>query len=142
MQSDIQVLIDSDAFIGSLLEGDAHFQEAGAIFDRLQADRLRLATTSAVVAETITVLSHRTGQHLAKTFLEEVIESGNFPVVHITPALHIAALQIFKSQTKKGTSYTDCANVAVSQSLQVPLIFSFDQVYPKTFGLQLASTIL
>jgi predicted nucleic acid-binding protein len=34
---------------------------------------------------------------------------------------------------------TDCANVAVARYFHIPTIFSFDKVYPKSFGLKLAS---
>lgn len=95
---------------------------------------MQLVTTSLVVVETATVLSHHQGQDLAKFFLEEIIEGGGFPVIFINEALHQTALNMFQAQTKKGTSITDCASVTVVRQFNIPTIFRFDQVYTKTFG--------
>jgi predicted nucleic acid-binding protein len=108
-----QVLVDSDAFIGRVYPNDVHYKRASEIFRSLKEHHVSLVTTSLVVAETATVLSHRKGQSLARIFLEEVIKTGGFPVIHITEDLQEEALTIFLNQTKKGNSVTDCANVAV-----------------------------
>src|SRR4051794_40787887 len=86
--SDIQILIDSDAFVGLMLERDAHYAHACAIFDRLKAGNVSAVTMSFVVAETATVLSHASGQALARTFLDDVINKPGFPVIFIDEALH------------------------------------------------------
>lgn len=134
-----QVFIDSDAFVGWLLEGDAHHQEATKIFQWLEQQGKILTTSSLVVAETATVLSYREGQPLATKFLE-IIGRGNIPVIHVDEDLQGEAYTIFKTQTQKRTSMIDCANVAVMRRFEIPIIFSFDQVYPKKFGLKLASS--
>jgi predicted nucleic acid-binding protein len=67
---DIEVLIDSDAFIGLLLEQAAHHAQVVRIFDTLKARTIPLATTSFVVAETATVLRQcqwpDVGAHIAR----------------------------------------------------------------------------
>lgn len=133
-----EVLVDSDAFIGWIYPNDAHAQRAGEIFETLKKQGVSLVTTSLVVSETATVLSYKVGQALAKFFLDEVIKQGSFPIIHITEDLQERAIEIFSSQTQKGTSVVDCANVAVVRRFNIPAIFSFDQVYPKKFGLKLA----
>lgn len=137
MENDAHVLIDSDAFVGWLVERDAHHQKITRILEHLKAKKMPLITTSAVVTETATVLSHRIGQQLAQLFLAEVIEKEDFPVVFISESIYHAALTLFKSQTQRGTSFTDCANVIVANQLGLRSIFSFDQAYPKYFGLKL-----
>lgn len=136
--SDIQVLIDSDAFVGLMLARDAHHVRASAIFDRLTAGNVSAVTTSFVVAETATVLSHASGQVLARTFLDEVIHKSGFPIIFIDESLQDAAVTIFRSLEQRATSLTDCANVAVIRKFKIPLIFSFDKVYPKQFGIKMA----
>jgi predicted nucleic acid-binding protein len=133
-----QVLVDSDAFIGRAYPDDAHHPQASDIFRSLKARGVHLVTTSFVVVETATVLSHRQGQDVARFFLDEVIAGGAFPVIFITEALYTGALNLFKKQTRKGTSVVDCANVAVVRQFAIPTIFSFDHVYPKKFGVKLA----
>ena len=68
-------------------------------------------------------------------FLEQ-IERLAVPVVHIDEHLQTHATQIFVAQNQRGTSMTDCANVAVIHQLDIPKIFSFDEVYSKHFGLK------
>ena len=41
------------------------------------------------------------------------------------------AIQIFKAQTSKNTSFVDCTNMAFMQQLNLDAIFSFDKVYRK-----------
>jgi len=130
------VLIDSDAFVGWLYEKDGHHAEASRIFARLEDERRVPVVTSLVIAEAATVLSHREGQPLARTFLDL---ARRYPVIHITKALQQQALDLFQAQKARGTSVTDCANVVVMRQFQIPTIFSFDKVYPKTFGLKTAA---
>ncbi|MEZ4621171.1 MAG: hypothetical protein R2867_37500 [Caldilineaceae bacterium] len=113
MSNATQVLVDSDAFVGLLLEKDAHHKRCTELFAEIASRQVPLVTTSSVVAETATVLSHRVGQELARVFLEDVIEQGKFPTVFVTGALHQQALEIFKMQEGRGTSMTDCVNVAI-----------------------------
>ena len=39
--------------------------------------------------------------------------------------------KIFKRQTKKGTSFVDCANMAVIEKYKLDGIITFDEFYPK-----------
>ena len=135
-----QVLVDSDAFIGWLVAADAHHQIAAAIFQTLQDRQILLTASNLVIAETATVLSYRHGQSLATKFLATIRDS-HFPIIHIDEALHQAALEIFRQQPHRGTSVTDCANVAVMHRFNIPAIFSFDQFYAKQFGLATATEV-
>ena len=124
------------AYVDRINPDDAHQVRANRIFQSLVERRVRrLVTTSMVVAETATVLSHRVGQSLARMFLE-VMRWGNIPVIHIDEALQVA-LDIFSQQAKHGTSVTDCTNVAVMRRLNISGIFGFDQGYLKRFGMGL-----
>lgn len=133
--NDIEVLIDSDAFVGLMLERDVHHARVVKIFDKLKARNLPLATTSFVVAETATVLSHASGQALARMFLDEVIAQSSFPVIFVDESLYNEAVAIFHALDKRGSSLTDCANVAVIKRFAIPKIFSFDKVYHTQFEL-------
>lgn len=137
MTNDPDMFIDSDAFVGWLIEADAHHETTVRTFEYLKAHKIPLITSSAVVAEVATVLSHRVGQQMAKMFLEEFIENTEFPVIFINQSLYQKALNLFKEQSQRGTSFTDCANVIVLQQLGLRTIFSFDQAYPKHFNVQL-----
>ena len=134
MASEIEILVDSDAFVGRFYPNDKHHKTAKGIFSELEEKGSSIATTSMVVAETATVLSHRSGQDLARTFLS-TIEKSTLPVIHMDEKLQREAITIFKDQDKRGTSVTDCANVAVIQRFKIQAIFSFDKFYKKRFRL-------
>lgn len=129
------VLVDSDAFVGRFFLKDPHHQRALSLFDHLQRDNCPLATTNLVLGEAATVLSHRDGQVLARQFLD-LIAASQIPVIHVDEQLERAGHAIFRSQTKRGTSWVDCANVAVLRQFHIARIFSFDQVYTRDFHLQ------
>jgi predicted nucleic acid-binding protein len=136
--NNFEVLIDSDAFIAKLYEYDLLHTPALELFDNLEQNRKLLVTTDAVVGETATVLSHRVGQKLATAFLV-FIERSAIPIIHIDEKLHKDALKIFREQTQRGTSFVDCANVAVMKRFGIPTIFSFDEFYFKKLHLKQAA---
>jgi predicted nucleic acid-binding protein len=140
MRNDYHILVDSDAFVGWILKGDAHYEQVGTIFTQIKDSHTSIVTTSAVVDETATVLSHRQGQGIARAFLEQVIEQGNFPVIFVSESIRMHALKLFVAQKKKGTSMTDCINVAVCTRMAIPYIFSFDKAYPTCFGIDLVES--
>lgn len=138
MVSRFQTLVDSDAFVGRFYPDDAHHARALDVFARLERERRAIVTTNLVVAEVATVLSHRSGQPLAVRFLD-LLERSQLPVIHLDEALQKQALNTFRAQTARGTSVTDCANVAVMQHFNIPEIFSFDRIYAKDFQLKVAA---
>jgi len=131
----IEVLVDSDAFVGRFYTKDAHHERAKRGFSTLEKRGSAIATTSLVISEVATVLSHRSGQELARKYLD-VMERSKLPVIHIDENLQGAALELFKKETARGTSVTDCANVVVVKRFEIPALFSFDKFYTKRFGLK------
>jgi predicted nucleic acid-binding protein len=125
------VLVDSDAFVGLLYDKDAHHKRATELFARSAEDNKALVTTSYVVAEAATVLSHRKGQDAARAFLKMV---NRIPTVFITEEIHTESLALFAQQKRRGTSVVDCSNAVVMERLGIPKILSFDKVYTKDLG--------
>lgn len=132
-----QVFVDSDAFVGYYYLDDPHHKKAKAIFETLEKNNLSIVTSSIVILEVATVLSHRSGQSLASSFLE-MMEKSDFPVIHITETLQEQGLRLFNQQSKKGTSVADCFNVVVMKQFSISKIFSFDSFY-RSFGLTYAT---
>lgn len=132
MPNKFQVLVDSDAFVGWLFPRDPHFETVQKLFQNIKQQRLHLVTTSWVVAETATVLSHKQGQDLARTFLQRMGQIP-FPTIFIDESLQQATTTLFAQQEKRGTSMVDCANVVVMRRFQIPQILSFDKAYAKQY---------
>lgn len=135
MMSSFQVLIDSDAFVGRFYPNDAHHETASRLFDQLQRQRVYVVTTSMVIDEVATVLSHRQGQASARLFLN-TLEQAHFPTIFVDERLRHEALELFVAQTRRGTSVTDCGNVAVLHRYHIPQICSFDRVYATDFKVE------
>lgn len=132
MMTNDAVLIDSDAFIGWLVEADAHHRTALQGFNELIQNQLQPIVTNLVIAETATWLSNRVDQPTARRFLEA---SQKFHTVFITERLHHLARELFNAQERKKTSFVDMLNIVVVRELSIPRIFAFDEVYSKTFHL-------
>lgn len=136
VKNDFQILVDSDAFVGRFYGDDPHHKKALSTFAELEERGELLVTTSLVVAETATVLSHRSGQVLARRFLD-VLRRSKLSVIHIDERLQHEATEVFVAQNARGSSFTDCANVAVMRRFHIPTVFSFDKAYGKQFGVKL-----
>jgi predicted nucleic acid-binding protein len=134
VRTDYQVLVDSDAFVGSMLKDDAHHKTMKALLEIIKQNYISLVTTSFVVAETATVLSKLDSQAQAKKFLHAV---KYHPIIHITEELQAKSLALFAAQTKKRTSVVDCANVVVMKHFHIPRILSFDKAYTSQFDMDM-----
>lgn len=136
MSKPLEILIDSDAFVGRFFPDDAHHQTVNRLFTRLEQAQKSLVTTNLVLNETATVLSHKSGQAAARRFLA-TIDKIKLPVIHINEQLQQATWTFFKKQSRKGCSVVDCANVVVMGRFHIATILSFDRFYARQSGIQL-----
>jgi predicted nucleic acid-binding protein len=130
--SDNRVLIDSDAFIGWLVEHDQHHPRAVQLFDYVLREGMQPVLTNLMIAECATWLSARASQSISKLFLRE---TENLEIVFIDENLHAKTIALFQQSERHHTSFIDYANVVTMRTFQIPTILAFDAVYRKTFGL-------
>jgi predicted nucleic acid-binding protein len=133
--SRLEVLVDSDAWVGIFSGKDAHHKEANRIFDILIKQGIEIFTTTAIEGEAATVLSHKEGYRVANDFIHS-LDASQIPIVHIDEQLHNRAMEKFLDTNRRGTSYVDLTNVAVMERYNIEKIFSFDKSYFKDFGLK------
>lgn len=131
------MFIDSDAFIGILVTQDAHHAKASALFDRLNETQQKLITSWETIDEVATKVSMYFGKDCAD-LLFGLIARATITIVYVDETLAQKAVDIFKKQTSKNISLTDCANMAICRSLKIDTVFSFDEHYKKN-GLKLLS---
>ena len=124
------VLFDSDALFALYVATDVHHQKAKKIFQDLLDKKIELWATNLVIQEVTTVVSYRLGQKQAKDFLNRFNKIG-VKQIFVGQKLTTNAWEIFRRQKKRGTSFVDCANVAVCKEMGINKIFSFDQIYNK-----------
>lgn len=126
----MKLLADSDWLVGLFRIGDPHQEVATRLLHRIDKDGVELSVLNLVIQEAATVLSHRTGMRAVRLFCKRFPDLG-LNTTWVDEALEADAWKIFLKQTKKGTSFVDCANLAVIKELKLDGILSFDSFYPK-----------
>jgi len=133
----MKLLIDSDFLVGVFRDEDPHHDEAKILLRKYKNQPAQLHVVSLVLFETATVLSHRTGMNAARLFHEHLPEL-ELAVVDVDTNLEKHSWEIFLGQTKKGTSFVDCANLATFELYKLDGILSFDTFYPKEILIKLS----
>lgn len=124
----MKVLIDTDAIFGFYIKKDLHHNNAKLIYEKLSQENTNLFITNLVLYETATVLSNKTTHKQAVIVIKEILTT-NYTSIFIDQTLSEKAFSLFFSQTKKGISFVDCANVIVMKEFKIDKIFSFDTFY-------------
>lgn len=127
----MKILLDSDALFALYVANDFHHESAKQILNKLLKEEAELFVTNLVLQETATVISYRLGHNQSLDFLKR-LQQINLLEIFIGKNLNTKSWSIFKKQSKKGTSFIDCSNLAVTIELKINKIFSFDQFYQKT----------
>lgn len=135
------ILIDSDIFVAINKSGDSNHQKAKKILENLLTQIVCFVTTNYIFSETITVLSQKVGHAEAIKFISDVKSpQSDIEVYQVSPEEEEEAIEIFKKQTSKNTSFVDCINMAALKSNKWDVIFSFDSIYKKN-GLRMAEEL-
>lgn len=127
----MKYLIDSDFLFGLQLSYDPHHKTAVKILRTIQkSTKSELVILNLVVQETATVLSKKDSQNSAIKFLDNLAKLA-VTVLVVGEEDENLIWSLFKKQTKKGTSFIDCANLAMAKKYKFDGILSFDEFYPK-----------
>lgn len=124
----MKFLVDSDCLVGALKEGDPHQKVATQLLKYHREANDILYVLNIVLQETATVLSHRTGMNAVRLFMN-TLPSLNLQVINLDEELEKICWDLFLKQTKKGTSFVDCANLTVIGYYKLDGILSFDDLY-------------
>lgn len=127
---DQKVLVDSDAMIAIRFVDQSTHLRAVQILRKLKKQNAQIYCLNLCLQETATVISRKYSQEKAIEFKKDLKKSF-LNIIELDQTLEQSAWDIFVKQTKKCTSFIDCANLAALQFLKFDKIFSFDQFYPK-----------
>ncbi len=125
-----KLLVDSDVFFALGVISDANHLKATHLRQQFFREKRQLSTLNLVIFETATLVSHRIGQKEAVIFLTDIF-SGEIEVIKLDDEIERKAIEFFKKQTRKNTSFVDCANMAVMEQFGLTSIFSFDEIYKR-----------
>jgi len=123
-----KVIVDSDILVALFKPDDSSHPRAISLVQKLKDEGRVFSTLNLVVYESVTVVSNRMGMEAAKRFhlgLENFIDE----IIQFDEKLEEKTWEIFLSQTKKDTSFVDCANLAVIEIYKFNGILSFDRFY-------------
>lgn len=127
----MKLLADSDFLFGLFVPDDFHYKRARQIWIGLVRKDSEVFVLNLTIQETATVLSHKRGQFAAVSFINKLPEL-KLKLIEVDMDMEKDGWKIFKTQTKKGTSFVDCINIAVMHKYKFDGILSFDEFYPKS----------
>lgn len=125
----MKYLVDSDFLISFSSSDDSNHLKAVEIYQKIRRN-CELVILNLVIQESTTVVSKRFGMNEARSFFELVNKFVD-KKIKIDNKLEMEAWKVFLKQNKKGTSFIDCANLALCQKYNLDGILSFDEFYPK-----------
>ena len=132
MNAPRKIFVDADAFVALAREDDANHERAVSSLRYLIKQPTVFITSKYVFAESVTVISMHMGHAAAVRFIEAMqSDESIYLLQRTTDVIDEAAIQIFKEQTSKNTSFVDCTNMAFLKQFHMDAIFSFDGVYKK-----------
>ena len=123
-----KVIVDSDLLVALYKPDDTSHKRALSLVTKLKDDGTVFNVVNLVIYESVTVISNRMGMDDSRQFrvgLENFINE----VIQFEEKLEEKTWEIFLKQTKKGTSFVDCANLAVIEKYKFDGILSFDRFY-------------
>jgi len=129
-----KIVVDSDFLVALYRQDDASHERATKLFGKVGQDEPELVIINLVIQETATVLSHRIGAAAARKFYEQIRSLADI-VIFVDEQLEEQSWQVFLKQSKKGTSFVDCANLAAIAFYNLEGILSFDTFYPRKLRL-------
>ena len=125
----MKILVDSDCLVGAFRLGDPHYEKAKTLLKSHHLKENQLNVLNIVLQETVTVLSHRVGMNAVRLFLNEFPKIG-LHIIRLESDLEDLSWKFFLQQTKKGSSFVDCANLAAIEYYKLDGVLSFDKFYP------------
>lgn len=125
----MKLVVDSDFLIALYKPLDSNHQKAINIYKKIQ-NEYTLTALNIVFQESTTVISKQIGMDNARNFHQLITKLIHEQVI-LTNELEKDTWKLFLKQTKKGTSFIDCANLAFCQKYKLDGILSFDDFYPK-----------
>ncbi len=120
MNDALKIFVDADAFVALAREDDTNHKRAIACLQNLIEQSVVFITSNYVFSESITVISMLKSHEAAVQFIEAMQSpESQYLLKRADEALEEKALQIFKEQTSKNTSYVDCTNMAFMRQLHI-----------------------
>lgn len=127
----MKYLVDSNILVAVYKRDDSTHERATRLVKKFHSNGNTFLVINLVIQESTTVVSHKMGMRDAKAFYRGLMDFVD-ETMPVDTQVEEKAWRIFFKQTKKGTSFVDCANLAVVEHYKLDGILSFDTFYPKS----------
>jgi predicted nucleic acid-binding protein len=122
----MKYLLDSDFLYALYRLDDASHEKAVNIFKKVDKDDLNVLNL--VIQESTTLVAKRIDMDRARIFFDSVNKIQR-QIIVLNKEIEKLVWKMFLKQTKKGSSFIDCANLVVCQKYKLDGILSFDEFY-------------
>jgi predicted nucleic acid-binding protein len=119
-----RIFVDTGGWYAAIARRD-HDHEAAKAF--LSDNRLQLLTSDYVMDETVTLLQSRIGHSYAVRFLDALQASEQIELIQLTPFHLTKTIELFRSRSDKGWSFTDCSSFVLMREYNIQYAFAFDE---------------
>ncbi len=123
----MRLFVDTGAWFALNSRSDENHRTAAAFVGRFKKEPILFYTTDYVVDETVTLLRFKVSHSQALVFLDFLAQSSHVVRVQATGELVGRAEGIFRTDTDKRWSFTDCVSFAFMDELGLEEAFCFDQ---------------
>lgn len=122
-----RLFVDSGAWIALQSRRDQHHAEADRLFREALRRRLRLVTTSLVLADVHRLTLFRVGVQAASRALDRIDASPSVTVHFAAAEDHAAARRWLERLAPRPVTYADAVSFSVMEALRCRRVLGFDQ---------------
>lgn len=123
-----EIVVDSDILVSLYKPQDSNHIRAIDLVKKLKDSGFVFSILNLTLQESATVISHHMDMEDARKFYAGIFTFVD-KLINVVDNLEKRAWEIFLQQTKKGTSFVDCANIAAMEYYKLDGILSFDKFY-------------
>ena len=134
-----KVFVDTNVFLAIRNENDPTHKKAVELLKFIKDHKVKIYTSSDIIAESLTVISMKLGKKIALEFLDEV--GDNAKEIFVDESIHKQTRLYFKKVKSKNISFIDCSSVIVMKRNKIDVIFSFDEDFKK-MGIKLLGDVI
>jgi len=136
-----KVFVDTNVFVALEDQNDSTHKKAVELSLLLsQNKKMKFYTSSEVIGETLTVLSHKLGKEIARLFMKKY-KNNKMVEIFIDENMYKDTEDLFLRNKSKNISFIDCSSVIAMRRTKIKAIFSFDEDF-KNLGVKLVEDVV
>ena len=136
-----KVFVDTNVFVALEDQNDSTHKKAIELSLLLnQNKKMKFYTSSEVIGETLTVVSHKLGKEMARLFMKKY-KNTKTREIFFEENMYQVTKGLFLRNKSKNISFIDCSSVLAMRRAKIKVIFSFDEDFRK-LGVKLLKDVV